>query len=293
MLLRFAGGAEQDGNDRVPHGPTFFTPEWRELYKHCLREAHRLGLEMSLNIQSGWNLGGPMVKPEQAPKKLVWSELRVQGPVKLEQALPTPEHKPQFYRDLFVLAYRLKTDAAVNDHAARHQRRAIQNWEEKALYKALPFLAPDKTRLQKDLPAELDEEDTRAGDVIDLTSHLAKDGVLQWDVPDGAWEILRFGCTLNDHFWVSTESQGWQGLAIDPIDREAFKFYWNQVVEPLIADAGPLACQTLKYLHTDSWEVEVFNWTPTLPEEFRKRRGYDLLPFLPVMAGRIVEGRAL
>src|ERR1041385_5933220 len=46
-LLCDAGGAEQDGNGRVPHGPTFFTPEWRELYKHTLGEADRLGLEIS------------------------------------------------------------------------------------------------------------------------------------------------------------------------------------------------------------------------------------------------------
>ena len=45
-LICDAGGAEQDGNDTVPHGPTFFTPEWRELYKHTLREADRLGLEI-------------------------------------------------------------------------------------------------------------------------------------------------------------------------------------------------------------------------------------------------------
>ena len=79
-LICDAGGADQDGNDRVPHGPTFFSPEWRELYRHALREADRLGLEMSLNIQSGWNLGGPMVKPEDAPKRLVWSEVEVTGP---------------------------------------------------------------------------------------------------------------------------------------------------------------------------------------------------------------------
>jgi hypothetical protein len=53
-----AGGASQRGNDHVPHGPTFFTPEWRALYKHTLNEANRLGLEIDLNIQSGWNLGG-------------------------------------------------------------------------------------------------------------------------------------------------------------------------------------------------------------------------------------------
>ena len=45
-----------------------------------MREADRLGLEMSLNIQSGWNLGGPMVTADDAAKKLVWSEARVRGP---------------------------------------------------------------------------------------------------------------------------------------------------------------------------------------------------------------------
>jgi hypothetical protein len=63
-----AGGADQWGNAQVPHGPTFFTPAWRALYKHALREADRLGLEMSLNIQSGWNLGGPVVTKEDAAK---------------------------------------------------------------------------------------------------------------------------------------------------------------------------------------------------------------------------------
>ncbi len=67
-------GRSRTATTAVPHGPTFFTPEWRELYKHALREADRLGLEMSLNIQSGWNLGGPMVKAEDAAKKLTWSE---------------------------------------------------------------------------------------------------------------------------------------------------------------------------------------------------------------------------
>src|SRR5579862_4422424 len=71
-VLIDAGGADQWGNAQVPHGPTFFTPEWRELYKHALHEADRLGLEISLNIQSGWNLGGPVVPPEEAAEKYVW-----------------------------------------------------------------------------------------------------------------------------------------------------------------------------------------------------------------------------
>jgi len=281
-LICDAGGAEQDGNDRVPHGPDFFSQPWRELYKHALREADRLGLEMSLNIQSGWNLGGPMVKAEDAPKKLVWSTVQITGPTKVEQKLAEPKHPPAFYRDVAVLAYPIKPG---------HKPRPIQNLDKKALLKPLSFSAPETSPLLEDVPPEEGEEDTRSAQVVDLTAQMNADGTLRWDAPAGHWEIIRFGCTLNDHCRVSTCSDGWQGYALDPFDAGAFRRYWEQVVEPLIADAGPLAGRTLKYLHTDSWEVEVANWTPTLREEFRKRRGYDPLPFLPVIAGRIVDSR--
>ncbi len=279
-----AGGADQWGNGQVPHGPTFFTPEWRELYKHALREADRLGLVMSLNIQSGWNLGGPMVAPDDAAKKLTWSETRVTGPTNFDQALPAPKSRDNYYRDLFVVAYRIRPDQAA------HQ--PIESWQQKALYKTLePFSAPDSTPLFRETPATPGEEDAHPAEVVDLTSQLDAKGVLHWPAPAGEWQVLRFGCAIGDHSRVSTCSEGWNGYAIDVFDAGAFQRYWDAVVEPLIADAGPLAGKTLKYLHTDSWEVEAVNWTPTLRAEFLKRNGYDFLPWLPVLAGRIVNSR--
>jgi hypothetical protein len=283
-----AGGAEQDGNDRVPHGPTFFTPEWRELYKHTLREADRLGLEISLNILSGWNLGGPVVKAEDAAKKLTYMETLASGPTNYNQALPMPKTRDKFYRDIAVVAYRSGSMASAPSHPS-HQ--PIRNWSQKAMYSPLSFSAPDTAPLFEEFPAVAGEEDTRAADVLDLTAKLSQDGILRWDVPVGTWRILRFGCTIGDHSHVSTCSDGWQGYALDVLDAGAFHRYWDAVVEPLIADAGPLAGKALKYLHTDSWEVEPLNWTPTLREEFRKRRGYDPLPFYPVLAGSIVDSR--
>ncbi len=279
-----AGGADQWGNAQTPHGPTFFTPEWRELYKHALREADRLGLTMSLNIQSGWNLGGPMVTPDDAAKKLTWSEMRVAGPTNFDQALPAPKSRDNYYRDLFVVAYRIRPDQAA------HQ--PIQNWQQKALYKTLePFSAPDSAPLFQEIPATPGEEDAATADVVDLSSKLDAQGVLHWQAPAGEWQILRFGCTIGDHSYVSTHSESWDGYAIDVFDAGAFQRYWDAVVGPLIADAGPLAGKTLKYLHTDSWEVEGANWTPTMREEFLKRNGYDFAPWLPVLAGRIVNSR--
>ncbi len=279
-----ADGASQDGNDRVPHGPTFFSPEWRALYRHTLREADRLGLVMSLNILSGWNLGGPPVTAEDAAKKLVWSEARVTGPTNLALALPQPKGRDNFYRDARVVAYRAKPAAG---------RPPLKNWPEKALFQPLqPFSAPDTTPLFQEFPATPGEEDTHPAEVVDLTSKLGPDGVLRWPAPAGDWQILRFGYTIGDHSYVSTCSEGWHGYALDVLDAGAFQRYWDAVVEPLLADAGPLAGRSLQYLHTDSWEVEPLNWTPTLLPEFRQRRGYDPVPWLPVLAGRIVNDRA-
>lgn len=284
-VLIDADGSSQEGNDRVPHGPTFFSPEWRQLYKHALREADRLGLELSLNIQSGWNLGGPVVEASDAPKKLVWTERRLRGPAKLGVKLEMPKGRDNFYRDLFVLAY------PVNPYSPAG-RKPIQNLPQKALLRALePFSAPVSTPLFEEYPALAGEEDAQVQQVLDLGAKMSPDGTLRWEVPGGEWQLLRFGFTVNDHCRVSTCSQGWEGYAIDPFDADAFRRYWDAVVEPLIADAGPLAGKTLKYLHTDSWEIEVANWTPTLREEFKTRRGYDLLPWLPVIAGKIINGR--
>ena len=52
---------------------------------------------------------------------------------------------------------------------------------------------------------------------------------------------------------------------------------------------GPLAGKTLVATHIDSWEVNSQNWTPRFAEEFRRRRGYDLLLFLPAMTGRVMD----
>jgi hypothetical protein len=207
--------------------------------------------------------------------------------------LALPKARDHYHRDLFVLAYRLKSSALAAEAAAGNAKfRPLQHLAQKALIAPLqPFSAPDSSPLFEQYAATPGEQDALATDVIDLTPHFSQDGILRWEAPAGDWQILRFGCTINDHAKVSTCSQGWDGYALDPFDAGAFHRYWDTVVEPLIRDAGPLAGRTLRYLHTDSWEVEVANWTPTLREEFRKRRGYDLLPWLPVIAGKLINSR--
>ena len=297
-VLFDAGGAKQaymGSNDQVPAGPVFLSPAWRELYRHALGEAARLELELSINIQSGWNLGGPMVTVDDATKKLTWTEAETQGPGPAKIALPLPPVNDGVYRDVCVLAWLINPAQAAD-------RLPLKNHASKALIARPTFPGPMgwlRAVSALDIapifgaeePARPGEEDTTADGVVDLSARLAPDGTLTWTVPAGRWRILRLGSTLSEVRHVSTHSEGWSGYALDVLDSGAFKRYWDVVVLPLIADAGPLAGTTLRYLHTDSWEVGAFNWTPTALTEFRARRGYDPLPWLPVIAGRIVGSR--
>ena len=64
-------------------------------------------LEISLNIMSGWNLGGPTVRPEDASKILTSSRVVVQGGKPLDIEIPQPSSREGFYREIALLAYPL------------------------------------------------------------------------------------------------------------------------------------------------------------------------------------------
>src|SRR5512142_322844 len=66
----------------APVGPVPFAgPKWRELFRHVVTEANRLGIQVNMNDDAGWcGSGGPWIKPEQAMQKVVWSETAVEAP---------------------------------------------------------------------------------------------------------------------------------------------------------------------------------------------------------------------
>ncbi len=183
-LLVDANGSDQFNNQAVPAGPMFGTPAWRKLYRHALQEAARLNLEISLNITSGWNLGGPAVTPEQASKILTFSRIAVSGPVALHRTLLTPPEQNGFYRDIAVLAYPLHHGPelpGVNGNS----RHPIQLLAAKAAFEEFGWSMPLTTPLLHDFPSQPEEEDARLDEVLDLTKEMASTGDLSWNVPHG------------------------------------------------------------------------------------------------------------
>lgn len=125
-----------------------------------------------------------------------------------------------------------------------------------------------------------------------ITANLQPDGSLKWDVPAGKWVILRMGHTSTGH--VNYVGGGGKGLECDKLNPEVVRFQFDQWFGEAFRQVGPeLAGKVLKRFHVDSWECGSQNWSPVFRDEFKKRRGYDLLPYLPVMAGIPVKNADL
>jgi hypothetical protein len=127
----------------------------------------------------------------------------------------------------------------------------------------------------------------RAG-VLDVTARMAPDGTLRWDVPPGKWTILRMGYSLTGMKNKPPVPAG-SGFEADKLSRRHMQEYARGYLDPIAQALGPLMGKSLRYLMMDSWEAGMQNWTEDMPAEFRKRRGYDPTPYLPVLAGRVVE----
>jgi hypothetical protein len=275
-----AGSSSYQAARKTAAGPVFMGPAWMELYKHTVREADRVGIELSVNVQSGWNPGAPSITPEFAMKKIVWSEVDIAGGKKVSIELPQPEKK-LLYQDVMVQAIPKKDVPVKNE--------AIQNWKKKSFNEKIGWKGVYPLyQLREDFPDDGRDLAVKKDQIIDLTAN-CQNGKLEWDAPEGNWTIIRYGYTCTGAR-TSTNSDGWEGLSVDHLSPEAFELFSNTVIIPLI-EAALSAGKSVKYLQTDSWEMDLVSWTKRFPEEFRKFRGYDIQKYMPVLAGRIVENR--
>lgn len=276
-----AGSSNYQVALKTAAGPVFMSPGWMELYKHAVREADRTGIELSVNVQSGWNPGAPSITPEYAMKKIVWSEVDITGGGEISMELPLPE-KMLVYHDIMIQAIPKMEGVPVKNVA-------IQNWKKKTFNEKIGWKGVYPLHeLREDYPGDGKEMAVRQDQIIELTSNF-KNGKLEWDVPEGNWTIIRYGYTCTGAR-TSTSSDGWEGLSLDHLSQDAFELFSKTVIIPLIKTAQS-AGKSVKYLQTDSWEMNLVSWTPLFPGEFRKFRGYDLQKFMPALAGRIVESR--
>ncbi len=165
-----------------------------------------------------------------------------------------------------------------------HPGARVNRFEEKAAFEPMPDLYQFAT------PDFAAEDAIRKSEVIDLTSKLRPDGTLDWTPPVGTWVVLRFGYSLlgiTNHPATAEAT----GLEVDKLNRSYVKSYMDHYLDNYQSAVGAdlMGARGVKYVITDSWEAGAQNWTDNMIAEFTQRRGYDPLPWMPVLAGHVVE----
>ena len=273
------GALYMETGQGTPAGPADFAgPLWMEMNRHICSEAKRLGLELSFNNDAGWTgSGGPWITPEMSMQTVVWSEVAVQAGSQAPIVLPQPKMVEKYYQDIAVLAM---PAPAVDSR--------IPDFETKSSLEG-------SHRAKVDSAAPADFKEAPAGSVIardqllDLTGKMDGTGKLQWTPPAGKWVVIRFGHTSKGLKNRPAPATG-TGLECDKLSKAAATLHFENLMQKIVQQNKALAGQgkTLVGVHIDSWELGGQNWTPLMREEFKKRRGYDMLPFLPAFTGRIV-----
>ena len=261
MPVREAG-ERLEFQDGVPQ----LSPEFWKMMDYSFQLADSLDFDMGIHVLPG----NPLVLPAESMQKVVWTDTIMKGGKKIEglqmwQPESYKDGKMQsagseggYYQDIaaFAIRFKEKTGPAwrnATDSAARSE--------------AVPMTDV--------LPLKVE-----GGMVMGVMVN----GILQNKLPKGSWCLLRMGHTSTGQTHA-TDGKG-MGLEVDRFSPAAVKKLFDSWYAPLLNRPHG---DVVSYLYIDPREWGSQNWGCQFAEEFKVRRGYDLIPYLPVMAGVTLE----
>lgn len=248
------------------NGVAQLSPEFWKMMDYSFQLADSLDFDMGIHVLPG----NPFVLPAESMQKVVWTDTIMKGGKKIEGLqmwLPESykDGKMQsagseggYYQDIaaFAIRFKGKTGPAwrnATDSAARSE--------------AVPMTDV--------LPLKME-----GGMVMGVMVN----GILQNKLPKGSWCLLRMGHTSMGQTHA-TDGKG-IGLEVDRFSPTAVKKLFDSWYAPLLNRPHG---DVVSYLYIDPREWGSQNWGCQFAEEFKARRGYDLIPYLPVMAGVPLE----
>jgi alpha-L-rhamnosidase len=248
---------------------SYATPVFFQHVRTAIEEARARGMFIDYTFGSGWPFGGGMaITPELAAIELRSTHLSVEGPARFHNRLQIPS----------VGADRL--NGLPEGWAERMKKRS----------KVVAVVAVRGEDAQWDFHASggsgqpvVRSGQLESGTSIDLTAQLEPDGTLQWDLPAGTWQLFVF-CSVPTAQKVNAGAGQGPQLVMDHLSAEAFRAHAKRVGDAAIPYIGEYFGNGMRAIFCDSLEVaENLFWSDDFLAEFRRRRGYDLVPYLPVL----------
>ena len=253
---------------------SYATPSFFQHVRTAAKAAHQRGMFIDYTFGSGWPFGGGMaITPELASIELRWTHLSVEGPANFHQRLEIPsviDGDPSHGADIL--------NGMPEGWAERMKQRAkivavvAARGEDAQWY----FNQGSGRRLRRSGRLE-------PGASVDLTSHLQPDGALAWDVPPGTWQLFLFSSLPTAQRINAGAGDGPQ-LVLDHMSAEAFAAHAKRVGGNGIPFLGECFGNGLRAIFCDSLEVRAnLFWSDDFLAEFHRRRGYNLVPYLPIL----------
>jgi hypothetical protein len=239
-------------------------------------EARKHGMFIDYTFGSGWPFGGGNeITPELASIELRSTHLSIEGPAKFGEQLQIPS----------------VTDGDPSNGSGI-LKGLPDGWAERMKKRtkvvAVVAVQGEDAERQLNQGGRRDQSVRQSGRLergssVDLTSRLQPDGTLNWNVPPGTWQLFTF-CSAPTAQRVNADGGDGPQLVMDHMSSDAFAAHAKRVGENAIPYIGEFFGNGLRAVFCDSLEVRVnLYWSDDFLAEFRRRRGYDLLPYLPIL----------
>ena len=231
---------------------TWLSDEWLEALGSVLREAKRLGMGCDLLVGSGWPFGMETLPMEERAQVMLtyateidWSNNTANEPFVIT--------KQQIFDAV---------DPKVTEPNADRQFELVDL-----------FVVPDSVYsiYQRNDYYPL-------GDTIRL--YPLDQITTGWHPSPNSKYMLYALVRCTSFASVINGAPGASGPILDHMNREAVRHFLYHMSHTLEGRFGPMK-NWLRAYFVDSMELEGANWTSDFAEEFRRRRGYDLMPWLP------------
>jgi hypothetical protein len=224
----------------------FLSPEMLDDVKYAQEEGRKLGLRIDVTLCSGWPYGGPTVTLAEASTRLRTAEVPVPANTTSIQVPALQEGESLISADIASATNAAPPAAAPGGRGGRGGGGGGGQ-----------------------RPADFDASTAKPIVVGGSSATVAA---------SSSPRIALFFILSHTKQQVKRSALGAEGYVLDSFSHEAVANYLQKVGEPLIGAFGA----TPPYaIFSDSLEAYGSDWTPKLPEEFKKRRGYDLIPHLP------------
>jgi hypothetical protein len=244
---------------------SYLSPQWMKMLLHTLKEAKRLGLGIDLATGTGWPFGGgPLITDKEACKDIVYKTYSLKSGEKLIEKI------------IYIQEPMLRMVSNPDFPAVTIDQIADPVYSNKNLQ----ALALDQVKFKKQLPLILLMAYSQNGQSVDITAKTDQQGNLNWTAPQGNWTLYALFMGWHGKM-VERAAPGGEGNVIDHFSLSAINKYFSRFDNAFKGND----LSHLRAFFNDSYEVDdargQSNWTPDLFNEFRKRRGYDLKPYLP------------